>query len=246
VLHPAAHDEPEIRLPTYRSVFEGARGIVYWTETEQRFATRMFPATAPAPQLVLGLGVEPDDGDPVAARRAVGLDDEPFLLCLGRTLEAKGTTMLARFFTAMHRRDGARPRLVFAGPVVDPPPRLPDVIVAGPVDDATKWGLLRAATALVSPSPYESLSIVLLEAWSVGTPVLVNGACAVTVEQCVRSGGGVWFSDFHAFETAVERLTERADLRDRLGASGRAYVQGRFTWPEVVGRYTRFLERLAT
>jgi glycosyltransferase involved in cell wall biosynthesis len=86
---------------------------------------------------------------------------------------------------------------------------------------------------------------VLLEAWSVGTPVLVNGACAVTVDQCNRSGGGVWFSDFHGFETAVERLTERQDLRDRLGMSGRSYVERAFTWPSVVRRYARFLGGLA-
>lgn len=244
VLHAAAHDEPEIRLPTYRAVFERPGGLVHWTDVERRLVASLFPATATIPQLVLGLGVEAGTGDPAAARRAVGLDDEPYIVCLGRTLEAKGTTMLARFFAASSsQRRGLR--LVFVGPIVDAPPRLPGVVVAGPVDEETKWGLLRGATALVSPSPNESLSIVLLESWCVGTPVLVNSACAVTTDQCVRSGGGLWFSSFETFDAALDRVARVADLRARLGRAGKAYVEERYTWPVLGGRYTRFLERIA-
>jgi glycosyltransferase involved in cell wall biosynthesis len=121
-----------------------------------------------------------------------------------------------------------------------------DVTVVGGVDEATKWGLLRGATALVSPSPNESLSLVLLEAWSVGTPVLVNGACAVTVDQCMRSDGGLWFDSFASFEVALDRLAGDAGLRARLGAAGRAYVERHYAWPVVVDRYTRFIERVAS
>ncbi len=245
VLHGAAHDEPEIRLPIYREVFERAGALVHWTEPEQRLVSELFPATITSPQLVLGLGTAAGAGDAATARRTVGLGDEPYVLYVGRTLDAKGTTMLARFFAASRARRRDPLRLVFAGQVIDRPPSAPGITIAGPVDDATKWGLLRGATALVLPSPVESLSIVLLEAWSVGTPVLVNGACAVTVDQCVRSSGGLWFDSFAAFDVALDRLTGNAQLRARLGDAGRAFVERHYTWPVVIDRYTRFLERVA-
>jgi glycosyltransferase involved in cell wall biosynthesis len=245
VLHAAAHDEPDIRLPIYRGVFEGAGALVHWSAPEQQLVTSLFPATATKPQLVLGLGVEPQPGDAAAARASLGLGDAPFLLCLGRTLDAKGTTLLARFFAASRAARRAGTTLVFAGPVVDAPPAAPGIVVAGAVDEATKWGLLRGAHALVSPSPNESLSIVLLEAWSAGTPVLVNGVCPVTVDQCTRSGGGLWFDGFGTFEVALDYLA-RDGMRDVLGRAGSAFVAQHYTWPTVVDRYTRFLDAVAT
>ena len=245
VLHPATHDEPPIRLSVFRRVYEGAGGRVFWTDEERGLAERLFPSITTAPQVVLGIGVESHEGDSDAARAAVGLDDLPYLLCLGKVTEMKGTSMLARFFAAWKERTPGPTALVLAGPVVDGPPTHPDVIVAGAVDEATKWGLLRGAHALVSPSAYESLSLVVLEAWSVGTPVLVNGACATTRRHCATSGGGLWFEGFGAFEVAVERLVADDDLRHGLGVAGRAYVEARYRWPVVMSRYTSFLERVA-
>ena len=75
--------------------------------------------------------------------------------------------------------------------------------------------------------------------------MLVNGACAVTVDQCMRSGGGLWFDGFGTFDVALDRMAGRADLRRRLGDAGRAFVERHYTWPVVIDRYTRFLERVA-
>jgi len=245
VLHPATHDEPPIRLSVFRGVFERAGARVFWTDEERSLAERLFPSIAPAPQVVLGIGVESHGGDVGAARAAVGVDDRPYLLCLGKVTEMKGTFMIARFFAAWKERNPGPLALVFAGPVVDGPPAHPDVIVAGSVDEATKWGLLRGARALVSPSAYESLSLVVLEAWSVGTPVLVNGACATTRRHCTASGGGLWFEGFGAFEVAAGRLVANDALCRDLGAAGRTYVEARYCWPAVLTRYTAFLERVA-
>jgi glycosyltransferase involved in cell wall biosynthesis len=98
---------------------------------------------------------------------------------------------------------------------------------------------------LVSPSAYESLSIVLLEAWAVGTPALVNGRCAVTREHAQRSGGALIFSDYPTLEVALDRLLGAADLRAAVGRAGNAYVDAHYRWPAVVERYARFLELVA-
>ncbi|MCZ7531677.1 MAG: hypothetical protein M5U31_15885 [Acidimicrobiia bacterium] len=125
VLHPATHDEPPIRLSVFRGVFEGAGGRVFWTDEERVLAERLFPAIAAAPQTVLGIGVESRDGDGAAARESLGLGDRPYLLCLGKVTEMKGTSMLARFFAAWKERNPGPLALVFAGPVVDGPPAHP-------------------------------------------------------------------------------------------------------------------------
>ncbi|MDQ1521467.1 MAG: hypothetical protein QOI55_2540 [Actinomycetota bacterium] len=242
VVHPAAHDEAPIYFGPYRDVFERPRALVFWSDEERDLAQRLFPEIATHPQLVLGIGVEAQAGDAAAARAALGLGDRPYLLCLGGVTEMKGTAALARFFAAFKERDPGPLTLVFAGPVADAPPAFPDEMVVGPVDEATKWGLLRGATALVSPSAYESLSLVVLEAWAAGTAVLVNGVCAPTRGLCERAGGGLWFDGYGSFEVALDRLLSDDALRDAMADAGRAYVEASCRWDVVLGRYTRFLE----
>jgi glycosyltransferase involved in cell wall biosynthesis len=135
--------------------------------------------------------------------------------------------------------------LVFAGPVHDRPAPHPDVVVAGIVDEETKWGALRGTSALVSPSWYESFSLVLLEGWLAGRPALVNAACAATRDHCRASGGGLWFSSYATFESALDRVLGDAGLAAHLGAQGQAYVDRRYRWPKLTARYQRFLARVA-
>jgi glycosyltransferase involved in cell wall biosynthesis len=129
--------------------------------------------------------------------------------------------------------------------VANRPPPHPDVIVTGPVDEDVKWAGLRGCLAFVSPSPLESFSIVLMEAWSVEKPVVVNARCHVTREHCAQSGGGLWFDGYGSFEAVVDRLVHDAGLRARMAAQGAAYVAAYYRWPVVIHRYRAFLERVA-
>ena len=244
VMHPAAHDEPPIRLPVFRPVFTATRGFVFQTHGERRLVERLFPV-AHVPQVVMGLGAEAGHGDAEQARAELGLGDASYLLCLGRVDEGKGTGLLARYFAAFKDRRAGPLRLVVAGPVVHPPPHHPDVVVTGPVDEDLKWGLLRGALALVSPSPFEAFSLALIEAWRAGVPVLVNGACHATREHAERSGGGLWFSSYGHFEVAVERLVADRCLRSSLARRGAGYVERHFSWPTIIRQYRGFLEAVA-
>ena len=245
VMHPAAHDEPPLRLPIFRDVFAATRGMVFQTYGERRLAESLF-AIGDRPQIVMGLGVEEGDGDPATAAEALGLGDRPYLLCLGRVDDGKGAGMLARYFAEYKARRPGPLALVFAGPVQQQPPAHPDIVVAGPVDEAVKWGALRGCTALVSPSYFEAFTIVLMEAWTAGVPVLVNGHCLATREHCERSGGGLWFEGFAEFEATVDRLVGDADTRAGLAAAGRRYVDDNFRWPVIMSRYERFLSACAS
>jgi glycosyltransferase involved in cell wall biosynthesis len=153
--------------------------------------------------------------------------------------------MLAEFFAAYKRRRPGPLALVLSGPIDDPPPPHPDIVVPGQADDATMWGLFRAATIYVHPSAYESFSIVLMDAWEAGRPALVNGRCEVTREHCERSGGGLWFEDYATFEVVLDRLLADVALRDQLGRAGSAYVETHYRWPALMTRYRAFLEHVA-
>ena len=241
VLVPAAHDEAPIRLAMYRPVFADASGLVFHTEAEQRFVQEHFPV-GHHPQTVIGLGCDPEPGEPTEAGALLGLGDRPYIVCLGRVDDGKGTGYLARFFAAYKERCPGPLALVLAGPVHDAPAPHPDIVVTGRIDEPTKWGLLRGAMALLAPSAHESFSIVLLEAWSAGIPVVVNGRCVPTREQCARSGGGLWYGRFATFATTLDRLVESPTLRASLAARGRAYVAARYQWPQIADRYAAFLE----
>lgn len=243
VFHPYAHDEAPLRLPVFAPLFEASAGLVFQMTAERRLCEQRF-AIASRHTLTLGLGVEASPGTEPDARETLGLRDRPYLLCLGRVDDGKGTRLLFEWFAAYKQRRPGPLALVYAGPVVHELPPAPDVFVAGIVDELVKWGLLRGAFALVSPSANESFSLVVLESWVAGVPVVVNGRCAVTREHCERSGGGLWFDGYAQFETIVDRLDD-PDLRLALAERGSAYVNRAYRWPTLAARYESFLESCA-
>jgi glycosyltransferase involved in cell wall biosynthesis len=238
VLHPAAHDEAVSRIPLYRDTFNLAAALAYWSHPEQAFAEAQFPIASKR-SVVVGLGVDAQTGS------APDVGDRPYLLCLGRVDDGKGARLLTECFIEYQQRRHSSLRLVFAGPVVHAPRQHPDIVVLGTVDESTKWGLLHGAQALVSPSAMESFSIVLMEAWSVGTPALVNARCAVTSDHVARSQGGFAFGSYAEFEVELDRLHDDETLRRQLGAAGRAYVDANYRWPDLIERYTDFLAAVA-
>jgi glycosyltransferase involved in cell wall biosynthesis len=240
LLHPAAHDEPPLYLPVFPPVFESASGLVFQTTAERDLVQRTFPV-ASHHQILLGLGV--DDPDPLVFDRSGS--EAPFLLCLGRVEHRKGSSLLSSLFSAYKKLHPGSLRLVFAGPVVEPLPDHPEIDVLGPVSEAEKWSLLTAATAVVSPSAWEAFSLVIIEAWSARTAVVVNGACAATVEHCRRSAAGLSFSDFGEFEAVVDRLVADQRAAALLGQRGREYVDRWFRWPQIVDRYATFIQATA-
>jgi glycosyltransferase involved in cell wall biosynthesis len=109
----------------------------------------------------------------------------------------------------------------------------------GFVDEQTKWDALAACDLLVMPSPYESLSMVLLEAWAVGKPVLVNGKCDVLVGQCRRSHGGLWYTTEDEFQVAIEKMDKQ--IRNQLGLQGKYFVEKNYVWSKIEEDYLKLV-----
>ena len=127
------------------------------------------------------------------------------------------------------------------GKPVMPVPDHPDIMALGFVSEATKWDALAACDAVVMSSPYESLSMVLLEAWSVGKPVIVNGRCEVLAGQCRRSNGGVWYENFKEFSRGLDCLQEGRNL-GVLGRQGWRFVRENYSWPVIEQAYVDTVE----
>jgi glycosyltransferase involved in cell wall biosynthesis len=271
VLHPAAHEEPALHLPVFDELFRSCRGFAFHSRSERALVNARF-GVASTPQVLIGLGVEepgvPEEGgvgggagggggengegSAEAVRSAFGLGagDAPYVVCIGRVDDQKGTGMLWRWFRSYKQRHPGPLQLVFVGQVVNAPEEAAegtegaaDIVLTGMVDDVTKWALLRGARALVAPSPHESFSLTVVEALTASVPVLVHAQCGATREHCERSGAGLWFGDFAEFESALEVLVTDDVLHARLAANGVRYVDANFRWSVILDRYCAFLER---
>jgi glycosyltransferase involved in cell wall biosynthesis len=123
-------------------------------------------------------------------------------------------------------------------------PEEPFIRFAGLLNDTERVQALEAATVVVCPSPYESLSLLALESMAAGTPVLVNARSAVLVEHCVRSNGGLWYANHDEFVECLDLLVGDAQLRSTLGLNGRDYVRRNYRWDVVLGKYERILGKI--
>ena len=117
-----------------------------------------------------------------------------------------------------------------------PVPAHPRIRHLGYVTDQDKFDVIAAAEALVMPSPFESLSMVALEAWALGRPVLANGRCDVLVGQCQRSNAGLYYQNGLEFEALLETLLDEGDLAAEMGQYGLRFYQRHYAWEVVEGK----------
>ncbi len=236
VLVPTAHDEPALRLTSYRALFHAPRAIAFNTEEERALVHRVF-ANQRVPNDVLGVGVEiPDDVSGDRFRAKHGLEG-PLLLYVGRIVESKGTHELLAYFSRWRDEGAGGATLVLAGQAEMRLPSRADVRHVGYLDDAEKFDAFAATDVFVLPSRLESLSIVALEAWASGKPVLSHAASDVLRGMSRRSGAGLFYGSYAEFAEVLDLLLADRELHARLGAAGRAFVARTHTWPRIVDTY---------
>ncbi len=103
----------------------------------------------------------------------------------------------------------------------------------GRIDEADKWDALAGALAVVVPSKLESLSLVALEAFASGTPVVANLESEVLAGHLERSRAGHGYRDAESFAQAVQRAGQE---RAALARAAKAYARG-YQWGEVMTAY---------
>jgi glycosyltransferase involved in cell wall biosynthesis len=167
----------------------------------------------------------------------------PVILYGGRIDPGKGCEELIEYFGA-YVKDGGEATLALMGVKMMALPDEPFVRFAGLLSDSERIQALEAATVVICPSPYESLSLLALEAMSVGSPVLANARSAVLVEHCINSNGGLWYADRDEFIACLKLLVRDGRLREALGRNGREYVRRNYRWDVVLGKYERIFAKV--
>jgi len=167
----------------------------------------------------------------------------PIVLYGGRIDPGKGCEELLQYFSE-YVKEGGDATLALMGVKLMSLPEEPFIRFAGLLSDRERLHALEAATVVVCPSPYESLSLLALESLSVGTPILANARSAVLVEHCVHSNGGLYYADRDEFVEALKLLVADERLRAGLGRNGRDYVRRNYRWDVVLGKYERVFAKI--
>jgi glycosyltransferase involved in cell wall biosynthesis len=241
VLLPTAEEDPAMRLDVLDQLFSLPAGFLFLTPEEHALVARRSSRPL-APSSVIGSGLDPITRPPSSSLLLDRLGVvAPFILYLGRIDPNKGCgTLLGEFRKYRGETDGPL-QLVMAGPANMPIPDDPAIRPLGFVDEHVREALLSNAAVLVVPSPFESLSLALLEAWNHGVPGLVNGHCAVLRGQALRSNGALYYRDFGEFAAGLNLLLGNPATARRLGEQGLAYVNREYRWPHVMAKIESLL-----
>ena len=244
VLVPTAERDAAIGVEIFSPVFRGARAIMY-NSLEERALINAASGNTDVPGTVVGVGSAIPPGPQGGRFRRKHNIRKPFALYVGRIDANKGC---AELFAHFQRYAALHPRgldLVLIGNPVIPIPKHPRIHHLGFLPDQDKFDALAAADTLVMPSFFESLSMVVLEAWALGKPVLVNGACDVLKGQTLRSRGGLYYDNAEEFAEGLYTLEAAGPVGAALGRNGREYFRRNYEWPVVMRKYLDMFERLA-
>ena len=245
ILLPTAEEDPAIRLDALEEFFQKPAGYLFLTPEEAalvsaRAGRRLKPAAT------IGIGIDPAPArQDIDRLRAAGVEGD-YVLYLGRVDRNKGCHTLLEYFEAYAASSSAAPMLLLAGPATMQIPEHPRIRALGYVSNELRETLLAHARALIVPSRYESLSIVLLEAWNHGVPALVNAECKVLEGQVRRASGGLTYRSAAEFHEALDCLVTNAEIRDQLGRQGFSYLEREYRWPTVLSRVERLLAEVAS
>jgi len=241
LLVPTAEDDGVYALPIFPPLFRAPRAIVY-NSVEERQMIHRASGNQEVPGDVVGVGSAlPQRTDPEGFWSRHGIEG-PFALYVGRIDENKGCRQLFDFFGRYLRETGSSLRLVLIGKAVLPIPRDPAVLHLGFLPDQEKWDALAAADLLFMPSRLESLSMVTLEAWWAGRPVLLNGKCEVLRGQCRRSNAGLYYTSYDEFRETLSLLESAPAMRETMGRNGRRYFEENYAWDVIERKYLALLE----
>lgn len=245
-MHATAHDEPPFHLRSIQALLRQVDLFLCSTPEESDLIGDTVGQTSL--RRVVGVGVPARAPVDVAKELAsLGLNpSEPYALILGRVDGSKGVVQAIDALRKTGSRGKREPTLVVAGQNVAGLQSEEDVRLLDYVNDDQVTALLQGCSMLIQPSPWESFSLVLCEAWLAGKPVVVNSASDVMAAHVLRSQGGLTFQSAVELRSAVDRLMVTQQLRERLGTAGQRYVEAQFKPQSVSRRIEGILLKLAS
>ncbi len=244
ILVPTAERDEAIGLAIFPPIFRSVRAVMY-NSPEERAMIHAVARNEEVPGVVVGIGSDvAQNPQPGRFRQKYNIRG-PFAVYVGRIDQNKGCGELFRFFQGYLRDTSGNLSLVLIGNSLLPIPEHPRIRCLGFVDDTDKFDAMAAAELLVMPSYFESLSMVALEAWALGRPVLANGNCDVLKGQCLRSNAGLFYQNYPEFVETLHAIETNRWLAGALGRNGRHFFRETYDWPVIERKYLDVLARLS-
>lgn len=239
---PTAHDEPFLKMKIFDDVFLSPNAILFNTDEERRLVQRKYHNER-IPCAIGAGGVDlPEDIDPDRFKAKYGQDD--FIIYVGRIDEGKNCKQLFDYFDKYKRRYHRDIKLILLGKPVIPIPEREDIVSLGFVSEQDKFDGISAAKAMIMPSEFESLSFIVLESMMVGTPILVNGRCTVLKGHCMKSNGGLYYTNYLEFEGLLNYILDHPDEMKGLCKNAKEYAERHYSWDAIAKNASALIESI--
>ena len=244
ILVPTAERDPTVGLSIFKSIFRGVRGLMY-NSPEERAMIQAIAGNQDVPGVVVGVGSEvPGNPQPSRFRQKFDIRG-PFAIYVGRIDANKGCQELFDYFRSYLQESAGRLTLVLIGNSLLEIPNHPRIRHLGFLDDSDKFDAIAGSELLIMPSYFESLSMVALEAWALGKPVLANARCDVLKGQCIRSNAGLYYQNEAEFVESLRAIEHNKWVAASLGKNGRQYYRDYYDWPVIEKKYLDMIDRLS-
>lgn len=174
------------------------------------------------------------------------IQDIPYLLFIGRLEERKNIVRVIEAFDILKRKYDIPHRLILVGKqgygykrIASSIPHSPSSIYItemGYVSEEEKWELLRGADVFLFPSLYEGFGIPVLEAQSVGVPVVTSAVSSLPEV----GGEGAMYVDPESVENiaeGIQRVLSDNEFRDGIIEKATQNVS-RFSWAQCAKEIT--------
>lgn len=244
ILIPLAHDEPMLYLPGFEKMFSLPRFIMYNTESERLLLELSHPVTRTVRSDIAGVGFEL----PVLDENAEPPIDSPYFVYIGRIDVGKGCLELMDYFSRMNKLRNTNLKLIMIGKnnlvhYVEND----NIIFTGFISESEKLSYLQHSEALIIPSRYESLSMVTLEAMSIGKPVLANGYCDVLKQHIEQSQAGFLYYNEKDFNQQIDKIMHLSSYDKRIIAqNGKLYAEKNYRWENIMAKFDAAIDYVGT
>lgn len=170
-----------MRLSILHSCWTASR-VVAVSENTKRDLLQLYRISEKKIQ-VIHEGFQPESLPKMLSQTLVS-DHSPYLLFVGRLETRKNLIRILEAFEQMKEKLGTTHQLILAGKFgygyqqilqkIHHSKWKQDILAKGYISEAEKWNLLRRASLFLFPTLYEGFGIPVLEAQSVGIPVLTS------------------------------------------------------------------------
>jgi glycosyltransferase involved in cell wall biosynthesis len=239
-----------------RRVVNDADGLLFTCATELLLARETFYFYKPKGEHNVGYGIKSPplfnaDMSEAFNKICPGLNNEPYLLFLGRIDIKKGVDLLVKAYILLYKAKKmlgeSLPKLVIAGPglnsdfcekVVNEIARFPEIsqhiIVPGMLTGDAKWGAFYGCEAFILPSHQENFGIAVVEALACAKPVLISNQVNIWNEISKADAGIVGDDDLEGVEYMLKTwFTLTQDKQKQMGANALLAYQNHFTLGET-------------